>query len=147
MKTKLILICLLVGAVACGGEEPAATSATATTAPATTDTTPPAPATTVAAAPSTAAADTSTTVSGSAPATINITGFAFSGPATVSVGDTVEVVNNDGVPHTWTSKEEGVFNLSLGGGDRASFTFEQAGEFDFFCSIHPSMTGTITVEG
>lgn len=60
--------------------------------------------------------------------------------------DTVAVVNNDGVPHTWTSVDD-VFNLSLDGGAQGTFTFDGPREYAFFCSIHPSMTGTITVEG
>jgi plastocyanin len=29
--------------------------------------------------------------------------------------------------------------------DTFSFTFNQAGSFDYFCEIHPGMTGTVTV--
>lgn len=156
MRKTVIVACLLVAMAACGADEPAASTGPGpTSAPVDTGTdpyVPPAvPATTVApattattTAPATTAAPEAT---GEASPTITIAGFAFSGPSTVSVGDTVEVVNNDGVTHTWTSTEDGVFNLSLAGGASGTYTFEEPGEYQFFCSIHPSMTGSITVEG
>lgn len=154
MRKLAILVCLSILAAGCGGDEPSAT----TSAPAASPTTEsvadpyvapePAPATT--ATPATTAPPATGAPSGTqaaAPPTITIAGFAFSGPASVSVGDTVEVVNNDGVTHTWTSEEDGVFNLSLAGGASGTFTFEEPGDYQFFCAIHPSMTGSITVEG
>ena len=88
-----------------------------------------------------------TTGPAAADATITIADFAFDAPASVSVGDTVEVVNEDSVGHTWTNAD-GVFDSgTLAQGETFEFTFEEAGEFDFFCSVHPNMTGTITVEG
>lgn len=80
-------------------------------------------------------------------ASIVISGFAFNGPATISAGTTVTVTNDDAVPHTWTS-EDGAFNSgTLAGGETFDFTFENPGEFAYFCSIHAEMTGSITVEG
>lgn len=149
MRTTLFLICLVVAVAGCGGDDTSST----TGAPAAT-TVPEAPATTAApdttADPATTAAPADTApsdIGAGANPTITIAGFAYSGPSTVSVGDTVEVVNTDGVTHTWTSDEDGVFNLSLGGGASGTYTFEEPGEYSFFCTIHPSMTGSITVEG
>lgn len=80
-----------------------------------------------------------------AEASIEISGFAFSGPATVSVGTTVTAENQDGVAHTWTARD-GTFNSgTLSQGETFEFTFTEAGDFDFFCSIHPEMTGSISV--
>jgi plastocyanin len=107
-----------------------------------------APATTTAetTAPETTAPPTSAAADGAA-ATINISGSTFGSSPTVAVGDEVEVINNDGIPHTWTSSD-GVFDSgTLGQGDTFSFTFEEAGEYPFVCVIHPTMTGTVTVEG
>ena len=79
------------------------------------------------------------------PARIVISGFAFNGPDTVPVGTTVEVRNNDSAPHSWTSTE-GVFDSgTLAMSETFEFTFDEPGEYPFFCAIHPSMTGTITV--
>jgi plastocyanin len=91
--------------------------------------------------------DTATTASSGPDATITIADFAFDAPATVAVGDTVEVVNEDTTGHTWTATGGEFDSGSLATGDTFDFTFEEAGEFDYFCSIHPDMTGSITVEG
>ena len=82
------------------------------------------------------------------PLEILIEGFAFSGASTASVGQTVIVTNQDGASHTWTDSG-GAFDSGTlsGGGGTFEFTFDTAGTFDFFCAIHPTMTGTITVQG
>lgn len=80
-------------------------------------------------------------------ATITIAGFSFTGAETVSVGDAVQVSNEDSVGHTWTAVDGEFDSGSIGAGETFDFTFDEAGEFDYFCSIHPEMTGTITVEG
>lgn len=82
-----------------------------------------------------------------AEASIDIAGFAFSGPATVSAGTTVTVENQDGVAHTWTAQDRTFDSGSLSQGETFEFTFTEAGEFEYFCSIHPEMTGSITVTG
>ncbi len=78
--------------------------------------------------------------------TIAIKNFAFS-PATLVVkpGTTVSWVNEDPAPHTATS--EGNFDSgTLGKGQTFSRTFNEAGAFDYICTIHPSMKGRILVE-
>ena len=90
--------------------------------------------------------DDGTTAPGS-DAEIAIADFSFSGATSVSVGDTVEVTNNDTVGHTWTASDGTFDSGTLAEGDSFEFTFDEAGEFDFVCSIHPQMAGTITVEG
>lgn len=108
------------------------------------DTTAAAPDTT--AAPETTAAP-DTTASGSESAgTITMSNISFSGTSTVQVGDTIELVNQDEVPHTFTDENES-FDVSISAGESATYTFEEPGEYSYFCTIHPSMTGTITVEG
>jgi len=80
---------------------------------------------------------------------ISIVDFAF-GPKTlgISVGETVTWTNNEtGVPHTVVS-DDGVWESdTLRPGDSFSFTFDQPGTYTYFCSIHPAMTATITVDG
>lgn len=82
-----------------------------------------------------------------AEASIDISGFAFSGPETISVGTTVTVENHDGVAHTWTSTAAVFDSGSLTQGVTFEHTFEETGVFEFFCSFHPEMTGVIVVEG
>ena len=81
--------------------------------------------------------------------TITIKDFTFS-PATLTVktGTTVTWVNEDSMSHTVVSDDGSGFpftsaRLSTG----ASFqqTFTQAGTYPYYCSIHPSMKGTIVV--
>ncbi len=83
-----------------------------------------------------------------ATAAITIQDFAFGDPITVATGQEVVVTNSDGLAHTWTSTDA-VFDSSsiAGGGGSFTFSFDEAGEYDFFCAIHPSMTGSITVTG
>ena len=78
--------------------------------------------------------------------TIDIQNFAFS-PAsiTIPVGTTITWTNKDSTPHTVTGRN-GAFNSgSLGRGQTFQFTFNTPGTFDYFCSIHPSMTATVIV--
>jgi plastocyanin len=87
-----------------------------------------------------------TTAPEPAGAEIRMAGFAYSGDDTVAVGETVTVTNEDAVGHTWTA-EGGEFDSGIiAGGESFEHTFDESGEFEYFCSIHPQMTGTITVE-
>lgn len=84
---------------------------------------------------------------GTAPAgTITMVDISFSGVANVQVGDTIELVNEDAVPHTFTAEDES-FDVSIPAGETATHTFEEPGEYAYICTIHPSMEGMITVEG
>ncbi len=84
-----------------------------------------------------------------APATarVQIGNFTFNAAVTtVKLGTTVTWTNGDDIPHTVVSKD-GVFKSKvLDTGDRFSFTFAKPGQFGYFCSIHPHMTGTIIVK-
>ena len=65
---------------------------------------------------------------------------------TVKPGTTVTWTNGDDIPHTVVSKT-GVFKSKvLDTGDKFSFTFAKPGQFGYFCSLHPHMTGTIIVK-
>jgi plastocyanin len=80
-------------------------------------------------------------------ATVTIADFAFD-PDSVAVasGGVVAVSNEDGTTHTFTS-DEGGFDCSIGGGETANVLVDAAaGDYEFHCTIHPTMTGTITVE-
>jgi len=77
---------------------------------------------------------------------ITIDNFTFT-PAelTVKVGTTVTWTNHDDIPHTIVSA--GKFrSKALDTDNSFSFTFTAAGDYKYFCSLHPHMTGTIKVE-
>ena len=65
---------------------------------------------------------------------------------TVAVGTTIIWTNQDAVGHTVTSTTGLFASGTLGQGGTFSFTFSTAGIYNYKCTIHPSMTGTITVQ-
>ena len=114
--------------------------ATTTVAPVTTTA---APTTTVAPVATTVAPTTTTTVAPSGPAgTVTTSGLAFT-PTTlsISVGQSVAFVVSASHDVTWQNGAAGRGAT----GAPYSRTFSNAGAYTFYCSIHPSMTGTITV--
>jgi plastocyanin len=77
---------------------------------------------------------------------INIDNFTFE-PAqlSVKVGSTVTWVNRDDIPHAVVSA--GTFKSKvLDTDDSYAFTFTKTGDYKYFCSLHPHMTGMIKVE-
>ena len=79
--------------------------------------------------------------------TATIANFAFS-PATIAakVGDTVTWTNNDSTAHTATVKsDETCTTENLASGASGGITFTTAGSYDYFCKIHPNMTGKVEV--
>jgi plastocyanin len=79
--------------------------------------------------------------------TVVIDNFAYS-PATVTVqeGDSVTWRNDDGDSHTATADDGSFDTGTLATGESGAVTFDTAGSFDYHCSIHPEMTGTVVVE-
>ena len=77
---------------------------------------------------------------------VTIQGFAYhSADLTIPVGTTVTWTNKDGTHHTSTS-DNGLWDSGpLNQGASYSRTFDQAGTFNYHCSIHSSIKGTITV--
>jgi plastocyanin len=77
-------------------------------------------------------------------------------PLTVTAGDTVEVSNQDTVPHTVTSgtgpedAESGSqFDTSImdaGATAQVDTASLAAGDYPYYCAVHPYMLGTMTVQ-
>jgi len=64
---------------------------------------------------------------------------------TVSAGITVTWTNDDATIHTVTDKG-GTFDSSIiAPGATWENTFDTAGEFDYYCTLHPFMTGKAIV--
>ena len=78
--------------------------------------------------------------------TIRIKNFAFD-PAsiTVKVGSTVRWENKDSVPHRILFTD-GADSTVLAATQSFSRKFDQAGTYDYSCTIHPSMQGTVIVQ-
>ncbi len=80
--------------------------------------------------------------------TITIAGFAFGQPLTVAPGATVEVVNSDAAPHNVTAADGSFETPDLGQDETATFTAPtEPGTYEFTCSLHPEMIGSLVVEG
>src|SRR2546423_890042 len=65
----------------------------------------------------------------------------------VHVGDTVTWTNMDDAPHTVTTSSGPVkiSSPTLNKGDTFSFTFTQAGTYQYYCAVHPEMKASVTV--
>lgn len=76
-------------------------------------------------------------------------------PIQANVGDTVTWTNKDSTPHTVTSgtggQPDGEFDSSpnfsplMAPQQKFSHTFEEAGDFPYYCGLHPNMVGTVVV--
>jgi amicyanin len=79
---------------------------------------------------------------------VKIDNFSFA-PTTLTVpaGATVTWVNQDDVPHIVVSKNGRDFKSPVMDTDQKfSHSFPQAGTYDYYCSIHPQMTGRVVVK-
>ncbi|HKY47854.1 MAG TPA: plastocyanin/azurin family copper-binding protein [Acidimicrobiia bacterium] len=129
----------------------AAAVTTATSATTTTTVTTTAPATTAPATTTTTAVTTTSAPGGGSTVTVSAENFGFSPAAiTISVGDTVQWVLNEG-SHTTTSgaapTPDGLWNQVITAEGPVSVTFDQAGQFRYYCRFHAdSMQGTVVVE-
>lgn len=81
-------------------------------------------------------------------AIIAIESFAFQPSAlSVQTGDTVEWTNLDTVGHTVTADDGAFASGTMTNGGTYAHTFTGAGSFLYHCTIHPTMTASITVSG
>jgi plastocyanin len=79
--------------------------------------------------------------------TVKIDNFTFAPQrVTVKIGTTVTWDNADDIPHTIASSTKLFRSKVLDTGGTFSFTFTTPGAYEYFCSLHPHMTGTIVVE-
>ena len=85
------------------------------------------------------------------PGASTLTTDAFSpNPIQVSVGTTVKWTNNDAEPHTVNAGENatpsGLFDSYIPPTRTFEYTFKEAGEYPYFCILHPNMVGTVSVK-
>jgi amicyanin len=82
-----------------------------------------------------------------ADAEVTIDNFTFSPQMlTIKAGTKVTWTNRDDIPHTVASTTKAFKSPALDTDDSYSFTFTTAGSYEYFCSLHPHMTGTIVVQ-
>lgn len=123
----------------------AAQTPTTTSQPAPTSTAIPAPSATPAAPGSRAVTPTPAAAANAVASTIQ--NFRLQN-LTVKVGTAVTWTNRDSLPHTTTSSatpplwDSGILQADAS----FSHTFNQVGTFPYFCRVHPTMTGTVTVQ-
>lgn len=80
-------------------------------------------------------------------AVVKIDNFTFNPPRlVVRPGETVTWINEDDIPHTVASTTKLFRSKALDTDDRFSFTFTAPGVYEYFCSLHPHMKGTIVIE-
>jgi plastocyanin len=91
---------------------------------------------------------TSASVAGVVPATlsIDISKFAFAPKeVTVAPGTRIIWTNRDESPHTVTSQGRTFASRGLDTDDTFEYTFNREGDFDYYCTVHPFMTGVVHV--
>jgi len=78
---------------------------------------------------------------------VKIDNFSFS-PQTITVapGTTIIWTNRDDIPHTVVSDDKVFKSKVLDTDEKFSYTFDKAGNFPYFCSVHPKMTGKVIVQ-
>ena len=78
---------------------------------------------------------------------VSIDNFTFNPQKlTVKAGTTVTWTNKDDIPHAIAAVGKEFKSKVLDTDNSFSFTFTTPGSYNYFCSLHPHMTGTIVVE-
>jgi plastocyanin len=79
-------------------------------------------------------------------ATVTIDNFSFS-PETLTIkpGTKVTFVNHDDIPHTVVAVDKTFKSKVMDTDESFEFTFTNAAEIDYFCSLHPHMKAKIVV--
>ncbi len=79
-------------------------------------------------------------------AKVEIEDYAYNpDPVTIEEGGKVTWINKDSVAHTATADDGSFDTGAIEEGKLKSETFKQPGTYDYICSIHPTMHGTIEV--
>jgi plastocyanin len=64
---------------------------------------------------------------------------------TVPVGTKIVWENSDDIPHSIVETQGKFHSPALDTEDKYGFTFATAGTFEYFCGLHPHMTGKVVV--
>ena len=137
-----VLAALALGLASCGDDEGTETAPSGDDSPGSSTS-----------APDEAGTGTTGTATGGGEATesgdVTIADFKFDPESvTVKVGGTVSWTNEDSAAHTATAKDGAPSSFDTGSldqGDSKDVSFEKAGTYDYICSIHPTMSGSVEV--
>ena len=78
--------------------------------------------------------------------TVDMRGFEyFPRDLTINAGGAVTWKNSDNVPHTATENDKAWDTGVIGKDDESSLTFDAPGQYEYYCTIHPSMKARLTV--
>jgi plastocyanin len=64
---------------------------------------------------------------------------------TIAPGATVQWTNKDETPHTISATDRGFVSKALDTDDHYEHTFVSEGDYSYFCTLHPFMTGVVHV--
>jgi plastocyanin len=64
---------------------------------------------------------------------------------TVAPGTTILWTNHDETPHTIIASDGTFASKAMDTDDRFEYTFAKEGDFSYFCTLHPYMTGIVHV--
>jgi plastocyanin len=77
---------------------------------------------------------------------VSIDNFTFApGTLTIKAGQTVTWINHDDIPHLVVITDLHKKSAALDTNDTYSIAFDKPGTYEYFCGMHPKMTGTIKV--
>ena len=81
-----------------------------------------------------------------APVTVDIKKFAFAPKEiTIRAGTTITWTNHDETPHILLAQDKSFASKAMDTDDHFSFTFTRPGDYSYFCTMHPFMTGIVHV--
>ncbi len=64
----------------------------------------------------------------------------------VGVNNTIKWTNDDSAPHTVTANDESFYSGNMAPGQTFTYSFLTPGVYQYHCTYHPWMTGTVTVK-
>jgi plastocyanin len=80
------------------------------------------------------------------PSGVEITKFAFAPrELTIAPGTTIVWTNRDETPHTVAANDKSFASKGLDTDDKYEHTFSSEGNFTYYCTLHPMMTGIVHV--
>ncbi len=137
MTLMLVLVSLTFVLAACGSDDDSETSDTGGGGAETATTEPPSESSGNAPAPSGEAVRSEK---------VEIVNFAYDpDPTMIQAGGKVIWMNEDAAPHTATADDGSFDTGTIEEGKLKSESFKQPGTYTYFCTIHPSMHGTVEV--